>query len=225
MTASVIASASAAFTTITDPATGTISSYTPVAGDVVVVFVNTGAVQSVVDPSGWVNLLGANVSVANAASSASCYFHIVTAGEATAGTVAWTLTGLFSTARTGRVTTVVVRGAQASPKDAATSTQGNSTATHATAAITPALGDNLVLAFVGGNNTSAATYTAPGGVWSVVRQDTASRSVIVLQNAPSVAGQAIASQNVTISASTQYCGISVAIASVPSDGGRFFAFF
>src|SRR6478752_3942466 len=123
MALSVVGNAAATITASRSPSV-TIGSWTPAAGDIVVMWPSsTGITVTVADVVGWVNVLGSTVDVESDSHELCCVLHTVTGAEAIAGTTTYTATNLWSVAQTGNVCAAVVRGGNPSaPIDSAAST-------------------------------------------------------------------------------------------------------
>jgi hypothetical protein len=217
------------YSTSLSPSTGTIASYTPVAGDIIAVWVR-GSVNgtTMTTPSGWVNPLGTNTVVSSATHCECAIYHIVTSAEQTAGTTAWTLSSLWGSTQTGATYTIALRGVnQSSPVDTSGSTSSSTaTTTHVLAGITPNFSNSMILSGVTGDGS--ATYsTAPSG-WAFQAQNSGGQNTgaLLSRTALSSAGVAVPATNITIGTSSQYASITVAFA-VPTTAktSAFLAFF
>jgi hypothetical protein len=219
------------FSAVRTVSTGTIASYTPAAGDIVVLWARaaTGSGTATV-PSGWVNPLGGNALAAASTVSVIAVYHVVTSAEATAVTTAWTLTNLWDANQTGAAYTAVLRGVDQVTVIDDFNSAINSTAstTHVLAGLTGTdLSNNsLVLSGVVGDGSSVYA-SAPSG-WSFqVKSASAQNSGALLSlNAVTVAGTNVSATNITAGASQEYADITLAfsLAAAVSPAGNFFAF-
>ena len=206
--------------TVTFPGT-----WTPAEDDLVVLFchtINTTSIDAV--PSDWVNVLGGTTIVTPG--DTTCYlgvlYHWVTAGEASGGTLAYTITGLWAGSETNMVVGVVARGVDTGdPIDGfgTGSDAGNST-THVLPVVDGAtLGDDsLVVASVGADG--AASYTDPSG-WTPLETQSASDPGVWLgsRDAATVSGVDVAATNITCSISGEHVAGTVALKPAAGGGG------
>lgn len=205
--------------------TGTITSWTPQANDVVVLIANMIQAGTVTftTPSDWV----LSVVGQGGGPTAALAYHVVTQAEATANTTAWTLTNWLDSNKQGRRVAFVVRGANpAAPVDVAAG-GGGSTSTCVIPGVTPTQSDGLVVAGAGGNSVStSATYTMPGAPWSLIQGQTSGVNICFgLQNStPTTAGVAYSGVNVGISRTDGWSAVTAVFAPAPNSGA-FFALF
>jgi hypothetical protein len=175
--------------------------------------------QAVTDPSGWINVLGANVEVQSDAHQVTGHYHIVTSGEN--GTTTFTATNLFDVAITGNVLAAVIRNVdQTTPVDNAGSTfSSTNTATPSVlAAITGTgslLDDNsLVVRGVGidstGSFTNPASHTQRQTSNSTVATYLGTRDTLTTANTD------VTATNITPDAGDEYASISVAFKRGPT---------
>lgn len=200
------------FSATSSPGTGTITGYTPVAGDIIAVWLRTGSGTSACNNiTGWANALGSAIGVAATDVSMFCVYHIVTSAEATAGTHAWTLTSFFTAAQSGASLVAVLRGVnQTTPIDTAAG-GSNSTASTSQAipTVTPNNSGSIVFAAIGNDGTS--TFSAVSSGWTIEVQNAGGQSggALFLNNAPTNAGVAVGPATGTTS-STKCAAITVA---------------
>lgn len=226
----VVASINSGTFTSRTVTTGTITSWTPQAYDVVVILVQlpqSGTVTFTL-PSGWLNPLG-GTTLATSPSGANmvAVYHQVTAAEATAATTSWTLTNLLDVSKQGSRLAFVVRGADSiAPVDTSAVAGGNS-ATCGIPGITPTKTNSLVVAGGGGNSFStSATYTAPSAPWSTITGTLSGTNIrFALQcSTPTTAGVAYSGVSVPISRTDDWTAVTIAFAEA-TDSGKFFALF
>ena len=214
------------YASTSSPATGTIASYTPLAGDIVAVWIRTGTspLPSWTVPTNWVNPLGGTTGIASDTHSEFCIYHVVTAAEQTAGTTAWTFTSLFSSSQTGATYTIALRGVyQTTVIDTfgSTANSGSNASPHVLAGITPLRDNSLVLSCVVGDSTT--TYpTAPTG-WTFQAQNIGGQNTgaLLSMNALTVANTAVPATNITPNSATRYSSITLAF-SAASNASEFF---
>lgn len=215
--------------------TGTFPSWTPQAGDIVVLLINMPQSETVTFtlPADWSNVLGGDtLAVSSAGAKMLAIYHVVSTSEATAAVTAWTLTNLLDASKQGRRIAFVVRDADpSSPIGAAAGTGGNSNSCDLPG-ITPSRDGSLVVGAGGGNSFStSATYTAPSTPWSaLVGTFTGTNICFAIQNAATTsAGMAIPGVSVPISRSDGWTAVMMTFAAIPppppADDADFFAMF
>lgn len=213
------------YASVSNPSTGSLGSgYTPLAGDVIVVWVRVGtAAPSWTVPSGWVNPLGGTTLVATTAHSMFVIYHIITATDQTNGTKTWTFTGLFGSSQTGATYSIALRGVDQTALVESFGSAFNSTAgtTHVLAADTPTRDNSMVLSCVVNDGTSTYT-TAPTG-WTFQIQSSGGQNggALLSQNAATAASVVSGPTNITVS-SSRYVSITLALANA-ANSTHFFA--
>ena len=141
------------------------ASWAPREDDLVVAWVSTSNNASLATvPSGWVDCGAGLVITTDTTCGLIALTHLVTAAEETAGTVSWSLTGLFIAAEQGEWLVVVARGVDAAaPIDAYGSwTQGTLGAAHSLAGVTGVGSGSLVLSGIIAD-APTVTYPTPSG--------------------------------------------------------------
>ena len=234
----VVASNTVVFSSTRTPTTGTISAWTPQQNDLLLTFWATASSTTMPTSGGvpyWPNVgtpPGSNTSYLLSSFggqpfTAGCVFHAVTYTEQLAGTVAWSLTNLFSTSQSGRTLTVVVRGGALpvsappasypwSPVDRIARVASGATTSHPLSGVTPNTDGCLVVSFLTANDTN--TWTPTVSPWTVVLQTGTTRAVLLASyNDPTVAGMAISNVSVTHGGSAAASSMAVAI--LPSTYG------
>jgi hypothetical protein len=164
---------------ITFPITGVATTYSatrspaftlgtaPLEDDIIVVSISAGAVpQTATAPATWDSVLGATVDVESDQHCALMVYHRVTAAEAGASTVTWTLTNLWASTATGRVNADVLRGV-ATSGELVGGASGFSNTNTATPWVIPDVtptGTCQIIALVSGDGTQ--TQTTPAN-WTI----------------------------------------------------------
>ena len=192
------------------------ASWTPLEGDLVLAWMgSTSSVSAGSGASGWADVGTGAINPGDASMGMGCAYHVVTAGEQTAGTTSWDLTGYWSGAETGRWVVAVLRGADpTAPIDAAGSWSTPSTpSTHVLAGLSGASlsTSSLVVSCVMSDGANA-TRTTPSG-WTQVRQGTGNNSPwLGSLDALTSAGTDVAATNIATSAADEGISITVAVA-------------
>lgn len=227
---SVVASINSGTFTSRTVSTGTITSYTPQANDVVVILIQLpqSTTAPFTLPSLWFNPLGGS-TVATSPSGANmiAVAHLVTAAEATAVTTAWTLTNLLDVSKQGSRVAFVVRGADPAAPVGASAVAGGNSNSMGVPGITPTKSGSLVVAGGGGNSFStSATYTIPGAPWSTTVGTTSGTNIrfAIQSSTPTTAGVAYAGVTVPISRVDDWTAVTIAFAA-PAESAGFFALF
>jgi hypothetical protein len=211
--------ATAAITTSRSPSV-TFTGYVPRIGDVVLLWPSsTTTAQTITEPSGWINPLGAGVDVESDAHQICCVYHIVTPAEESGVTTTYTATNLYGATTTGNVSGVVVRGVNpANPIDSANSTfdSTNTVTPHVLASLT---GSNLstgsmVFSCVAKDGTGAYA-TLPSGWVFVNTSNTNQGKALLMLDALTTAGSNVAATNITPSGGDEYASITVALNKLP----------
>lgn len=213
---------------ITFPITGVTSTYSstrspsftlgtaPQTDDVIVALVGTGTSGATTDTSGWTNALGANtVATPSDTSCASVLvYHRVTSGESGGGTVTWTLTDLWNSVETGRISALVLRGVKTSAELVGTSSASDPDAATpwVIPSVTPTADDCQIVAGVIGDSSQAADPTDPSGWTRRVSGTTSYASHIYTRDALGENGVPTATANVTPNAGDEYVIIVAAFA-------------
>lgn len=221
------------FTASRSPSTGNVATAGAlVAGDIIAVFLRAGtSTATITVPATWVNPLGANTVIfGNSGVTGAFLYHVVTSGEASANTVAWTLTNLWDSTQTGATYSQVVRGVdQVTVVDATGNLSGGAaTTTHVLAGLTGSditVSGDIVLRGVGGD-TSSTYATAPAGNTFLVKNAGGQNTGALLRlDATTTAGVAVATDNITAGGSANYVSITVAFTlsgGAPADTTKFF---
>jgi len=220
----VVASFNSGTFTSRTVSTGTIPSWTPQVGDVVVILIQlpqSGTVTFTL-PAGWLNPLGgATVATSPAGANMVAVYHVVTAAEATAVTTAWTLTNLLDVSKQGSRVAFVVRGADPNaPIDVSAVASGNS-ASLGIPGVTPTKSDSLVVGGGGGNSFSTSeTVTAPTAPWSTTVGTLSGTNIrfVVQCSTPTVAGSPFAGVALTISRTDDWTAVTIAFAAAGGSG-------
>lgn len=209
--------------------TGTITSWTPQAFDLVVIMIQLpqSTTAPFTLPTGWFNPLGGStVATSPAGANMVVVAHLVSAAEVTAVTTAWTLTNLLDVSKQGSRITFVVRGVNPiAPVDVSSATGGNSNSA-TMPGVTPTKSNSLVVSGGGGNSFStSATYTAPSSPWSTITGTLSGTNIrFAFQNStPTSAGVAYSGVSVPISRTDDWTAVTIAFAAAESTG--FFALF
>ena len=180
------------------------ASWTPLEGDLVLAWMgSTSSVSAGSGASGWADVGTGPINPGDASMGMGCAYHVVTAGEQTAGTTSWDLTGYWAGAETGRWMVAVLRGADpTAPIDAAGSWSTTDTpSTHVLAGLSGASlsTSSLVVSCVMSDGANA-TRTTPSG-WTQVRQGTGNNSPwLGSLDALTSAGTDVAATNIATSA-------------------------
>lgn len=191
------------------------ASYTPVANDLVILFITVQNTTSTLSatPSGWVNPLGSATALVGSSHQAAVCYHFVTSAEATAGTTTYSPTNWFTAAATCAIVGVVFRGTDtANPVQVSNTVINNTTSTtHVMPGLTGPGSNSMPVGFVCASNTP--TYTDPTG-WTLNAKNVAAQQgrASYRSNTLTTAGSNVASQNVTASSTGLAIGISLAIA-------------
>lgn len=192
------------------------ASWTPLEGDLVLAWMgSTSSVSAGSGASGWADVGTGPINPGDASMGMGCAYHVVTAGEQTAGTTSWDLTGYWAGAETGRWVVAVLRGADpTAPIDAAGSWSTTDTpSTHVLAGLSGASlsTSSLVVSCVMSDGANA-TRTTPSG-WTQVRQGTGNNSPwLGSLDALTSAGTDVAATNIATSAADEGISITVAVA-------------
>lgn len=181
----------------------------PLAGDVIVIWPSSTTTAAITDPSGWVNVLGANTDIETDAHEQCCLYHVVTAAEAAASTVTFTATNLYDVAETGAVVGAVVRNVNIADVLAGFQTADNSGAVtpHLLSAVTPDVSGGLILSAVA--KDTSGTYTTQPTDWTFIATSTTQK--LLRYNILSTSGVAVGPTNITPSASDEYISITVVL--------------
>lgn len=199
-------------TGVTNTFTGTVSpSFTlgtaPLENDIIFVFITYASVIGTTDVSGWTNPLGANVERDSDAHGSVAAYHRVTAGEAGASTVTWTLTNLLGANRTGNISAAVLRGVATSGElvgNAGGNGDGNTTTPWVIPTVTPTDTCQIV-AGMSGDGTE--TQTTPGG-WTLRASTTTNQSnYLYSRDTLGSNGVATGTTDVTPSTGNEYASI------------------
>jgi hypothetical protein len=211
-----------AYSVLTASASPSVTFNVPVAENDVVVMWAASATVAVLNaaPAGWVNALGGTTIVASDSHSMACVYHKVTAGEASAQTLTYTATSLFTAAQTGYVHAALVRNVDpTTPLDAAASTfnSGNTITPHVLAGLAGAdVGTgSLVLSSVT-KDAVGAYSTLPSGWEFLATTNTNLGMATLRREATTTSGVAVAATNITPSAGDEYASITVALTPGPS---------
>ena len=218
MAASVVASGTGAFS-----ATGpTVSAtWTPLADDILIAWVstsNTAAISTI--PSSWSDVGPGLITPGDTTCYLTALRHNVTAGEESASTTSWSLSGLFAASETGEWMLAVVRGADpATPIDATGSwTQAGTTSPHTLAGLAGAdlSTDSLVLSGIIADGPTV-TYTDPSG-WTALSSGAGTNTGrwFGYRTALTVAGTDVAATTITPSLGDEGLSITVAVAVAPT---------
>lgn len=220
----VVASFNSGTFTSRTVSTGTIPSWTPQAGDIVVILIQlpqSGTVTFTL-PAGWFNALGdTTVATGSAGANTVVVYHVVTAAEATAVTTAWTLTNLLDVSKQGSRVAFVVRGADPNAPINVSAVASGSSASLGIPGVTPTKSDSLVVGGGGGNSFStSATVTAPTAPWSTTVGTLSGTNIrfVVQCSTPTVAGSPFAGVALAISRTDDWTAVTIAFAAASGSG-------
>lgn len=195
----------------------------PAADDVVVMWPSsTTTAQTITEPSGWSNPLGAGVDVESDSHQICCVYHVVTAAEAAGATTTFTATNLYGANTTGNVVGCVVRNCDpVDPLNIANSTfsSTNTVTPHVLAGLTPTVTDGIMLSAVAKDATGAYSST-PAGWTQITTSNTNQGKWLGYQTALTTANSAISAVNITPSAGDEYASISVVLRMVEQERYR-----
>jgi hypothetical protein len=190
----------------------------PAENDIIVAYISSTTVAATSDVSGWTNVLGANqvISLSDDSMAAAMAYHRVTADEAAADTVTWTLTNFWNATETGRITTAVLRGVATSDELVGTASGFNTNAVQPVIpTVTPTADDCQIMAGVAMDGTS--TLTTPAG--HTLRSGAAATQTNYMYSRDTLgtSGVATGTTNVTASSSDEYISIVACFAPAPQD--------
>jgi len=220
------------FSTSRSPATGNVATAgTLQAGDIIATWGRAGtAAATATVPSGWVNPLGGNTLAASGGCAVIALYHVVTSAEASANTVAWTLTNLWDAAQTGAMYTAALRGVdQVTVVDAfGSAVSGSSVTPHVLAGLLAAdvsFSGDMILSGIGADTTT--TYsTAPTG-WTIRASNAGGQNAgaLLSRDTNTTAGVAVAATNITPGGAANYSSITLAFSPVQGAAANQSAFF
>lgn len=182
----------------------------PVENDYIVIYINKGTVGTGTVPGTWSNVLASNLE--SDAHSSYMLYHKVTAAEAGASQVTWTLTNMWASSSAWTVTAVVLRGVDTvDPLAGTAGTSFNSLDTnpYLIASTTPDADNTYIVSGVGSDGIR--TQTDPAG-WTEITSHTATTPACYLYacDAPPASGVATGTANVTGSVADEYTSITQA---------------
>jgi hypothetical protein len=198
--------------------TCTFSSWTPAENDVVVLFASSTVTgHTISEPSGWVNPLGAGVDVESDTHQMCCVYHLVTAGEASAVTMTYTATDMYTPTFGGYTFGIVFRGVDpATPIDSAASTFSsvNTVTPHVLAGLVGAnLSNNSLVASCVVKDQGGSYTTAPTG-WTFQLQSEVGAGqarAILTRDTLTTASSDVTATNITPNAGDEYISITIAL--------------
>lgn len=185
------------------------------AGDLVILWASsTTTAQTMTEPSGWTNPLGAGVDVESDAHQEVCAWHLVTVAEDVADTVTFTATNWYGATTTGYVHGVLVRFVDAATpiaKAGSTFDSTNTVTPHVLANVAdPDATGGLVLSSVAKDGTGAYATAVSG--WSFLLASNTNQGRCTLRkHALSVDGTPTGATNITPSAGDEYASITVVV--------------
>jgi hypothetical protein len=191
----------------------------PAENDIIVAYISSTTPAATTDVSGWTNVLGANqvISLSDDSMAAAMAYHRVTAAEAAANTVTWTLTNFWNASETGRITTAVLRGVATSDELVGTASGFNINIVQPVIPdVTPTADDCQIMAGVA-MDTNGITLTTPAG--HTLRSGATGTQTNSLYSLDTLgtSGVATGTTNVTASTSDEYISIVACFAPAPQD--------